>query len=853
MKQAKQIKNKQFSFKEWCSTNRLYLLSFFIPFITMMIIFAGNEIFPFGDRSFLHIDMYHQYFPFLTEFYHKMKEGDSLFYSWNTGIGSNFVALYAYYLASPINWLCFLCKEKYLMEFMSYLVVIKIGLCGFSFAYYTSKHFKSNSLSIAFFGCFYAMSGYMAAYNWNVMWLDCILLAPIIILGLEYLVTEGKYKLYCISLAVAILSNYYLCIMICIYLVLYFLLVLLPDAQDKIKACFRFAVFSLLAGGMAALLLIPEVAALQLSKFSSADFPNTIKSYFSIFDILARHCADVAIETGLDHWPNLYCSVAVMVLFPIYITCKNIRTKEKLGKITLLAFMLISFTNNALTFLWHGFNYPDSLPCRQSFLYIFLLLTVCFEAFMHIKETSKAEVSRVFFGVIIFIILCQKLITDEAFTDRTFLISACFLIIYALLIHKYRDYEKTPNYLIFITVLIIILESGANMILTSVPTVSRTNYLANYNTFHTLMERNIQDNPDEFYRFEKDLRVTNNDGMLQDYPSSSLFSSTTNGLVNNFYNEYGLKNSKVFYSYEGATPFTSALLSTKYFYSKDDSLEDSLYQKIDTENEISLYENTYSLPLGFVIYPQGENEAALIEDETTAFAVIRGENKDEEEEALNPVESQNKLALQLGAKGNLFDEISAENNVSSASVYVPYDAHIYGYCDTKKITTLKASSTNDSLTFKKMKNKRIIDLGYQYGGDTIQLSAEEQESLNLSAYVFHEDVFADLMNTLGQSTMTIDNFKSTKIDSHITATNDGYLVLSIPYDPGFTVLIDGQEVETELFKEMMIAVPVTPGEHSVTIHYYPQGLTLGIIISCVSIAIFLLIVFYPQIKKRLKK
>ena len=834
--------------------NQLYLLSFFIPFITMMIIFAGNLIFPFGDRSFLHIDMYHQYFPFLTEFFHKLRSGDSLFYSWNTGIGSNFVALYAYYLASPINWLCILCPEKYLMEFMSYLIVIKVGLCGFTFAYYTSKHFHTKNLSIAFFGCFYAMSGYMAAYNWNVMWLDCIVLAPIIILGLELLVNEGKYKLYCISLAVAILSNYYLCIMICIFLVLYFLMVLLPNGNDKLKACYRFSIFSLLAGGMAAMLLIPEVAALQLSKFSSADFPTTVKTYFSVFDVLARHCTDVAIETGLDHWPNLYCSVAVMFLFPIYITCKNIPTNIKIGKLSLLVFMLISFVNNTLNFIWHGMNYPDSLPCRQSFLYIFLLLTVCFEAFMHIKETSKAEISRVFLGVLIFIILCQKLVTDDAFTDRTFLLTTCFLIIYSLLIHKYRDFTTTPKVLIFIGILVIVIESGTNMLLTSVPTVSRTNYFTNYNSYHTLQKRQSANDDGKFYRYEKDVRVTNNDAMLQNYPSSSLFSSTSNGLVNAFYDKYGLKNSKVFYSYEGATPFTSALLSTRYLFSKDSSLNDSLIKKIDTENDISLYENTYSLPLGFMIYPGKQEEKELIEDEETAFSIIRGDiSAINDDDMLNPVERQNLLAVQLGATGNLYDEISVEENLSSATISVPFDSHIYGYCNTTKITALSAFCDDNDMTFKKMKNKRIIDLGYQKGGSTISLNAEEDEDLNLSAYVFHEDVFADLMNKLNQDTMDIKSFHSTKIKSQITASKDGYLILSIPYDPGFKITIDGKETKAELFKEMMVAVPVTTGTHDITIHYYPQGLNLGIIISFTSLAIFILIIFFPKIKNRKRR
>jgi len=114
----------------------LYLLSFLVPALIMLVIFVIQQIYPFGERSFLHIDMYHQYFPFLVEFYHKLRNGESLFYSWNTGIGSNFLALYVYYLASTANWLCILVPERFLMEFLSYMVIIKIGLCGLTFSYY---------------------------------------------------------------------------------------------------------------------------------------------------------------------------------------------------------------------------------------------------------------------------------------------------------------------------------------------------------------------------------------------------------------------------------------------------------------------------------------------------------------------------------------------------------------------------------------------------------------------------------------------------------------------------------------------------------------------------------------------
>ena len=84
-----------------------FLLSFFIPVIIMIGIFIQRKIFPFGDNSFLRTDMYHQYAPFMNEFMEKIKHGGSLSYSWNIGMGSNFIALYAYYLASPANWLAF--------------------------------------------------------------------------------------------------------------------------------------------------------------------------------------------------------------------------------------------------------------------------------------------------------------------------------------------------------------------------------------------------------------------------------------------------------------------------------------------------------------------------------------------------------------------------------------------------------------------------------------------------------------------------------------------------------------------------------------------------------------------------
>ena len=100
------------------------LIAFFVPVLVMICIFVQRGIFPFGERCFLRTDMYHQYAPFFSEFQYKLTHGGSLLYSWDVGMGVNFSALYAYYLASPVNWLLFLCPKGLVIEFMTYQIVI---------------------------------------------------------------------------------------------------------------------------------------------------------------------------------------------------------------------------------------------------------------------------------------------------------------------------------------------------------------------------------------------------------------------------------------------------------------------------------------------------------------------------------------------------------------------------------------------------------------------------------------------------------------------------------------------------------------------------------------------------------
>ena len=200
----------------------------------LILIFAYRGIFPFGQESFLRTDMYHQYAPFFSEFRHKLLSGESLLYSWDVGMGVNFAALYAYYLASPFNWLLLLCPSSLIIEFMTYMIVFKSGLAGLSMAWYLKKHTGSQKFGACYFGVFYALSGYMAAYSWNIMWLDCIVLLPLILHYLERLVRE-KGLFYCLMLGLSILSNYYISIMICLFMVIYYVALLFLEKSTGME------------------------------------------------------------------------------------------------------------------------------------------------------------------------------------------------------------------------------------------------------------------------------------------------------------------------------------------------------------------------------------------------------------------------------------------------------------------------------------------------------------------------------------------------------------------------------------------------------------------------------------------
>ena len=810
--------------------------AFLIPVVIMLIIFVQRGIFPFGEETFLRTDMYHQYAPFFSEFQYKLKSGGSLLYSWDVGMGVNFSALYAYYLASPFNWLLILCPKNLVIEFMTYQIVLKIGLCGLTMAYYLRKHCRTNDFGVAFFGIFYALSGYMAAYSWNIMWLDCIILFPLIVLGLERLVKDGKGILYCLTLGMSILSNYYISIMTCIFMVLYFIALLVLDEdmhwEKFIGRGFQFAVYSLLAGGLSAVVLLPEVFALQMTASGDVSFPKTFSQYFPIFDMIARHIGNVETEIGLDHWPNVYCGVAVLMFFILYLLCKKISAKEKAVYCVMLLFFFASFSFNVLNFIWHGFHYPNSLPCRQSYIYIFLVLFACYRAYMYLKETPWKHVTAAFAGSVVFVLMAQKLVTEDHFHFIVYYVAILFLALYLGAIALYQRGRRYYFPALFYALAVVSIEAAVNTAVTSVTTTSRTAYTDDNAAAEKLVD-SVQPN-DSFFRMEKVTRKTKNDGAWMHFPSVSLFSSTANADLSALFKKLGCESSTNAYSITGSTPLVDALFSVKYGIYSEKPDDTSLRTVIGEQDGVWLYQNNYTLPVGFYVEPDFESRWNL--------------------ETGNPADVQNSLADALGAEQvmNLVLDTSTEG--SDLTFYPETSGEYYAYVGNKKIEKVTATTWKGTKTFTNVDRGYLLELGYCVAGEAVTLTAEDsKEEMWADVYRFSENGLGSIAAKLSAHPWSLTSWTDTSLEGMISCDQEGWMFTSIPYDEGWKILVDGKEQKPEKILDSFVGIWLSAGSHTVAMEYTPKGLIPGALISGGSAVLLALIALGGWLLRRYRE
>lgn len=893
--------------------NNYLLLAFAIPFFGMLLVMAISRYRPFGDYSMLYSDMYHQYYPFFAAYRRMLLSGDSLLYSWNVGMGMDYLGLIAYYLASPLNLFSILVPERFLLSFFSLLLPLRLGLASLFFAIFLKEIFEKYDLSIAVFASFYGLCAWALAFQWNIMWLDTFALLPLVVLGEIRLVRDRKFLLYTLTLFLSVFSNYYIGLFTCIFVALVFFCYEFCRFRSWKRLCGDFiciACFSLIAIGLTAILTVPAFFALQTTQSSVNKFPHGFKlniasssTFLGLIDAMRQVIGNSGggIEPSFkEGLPNLYCGVGTIILVFLYLISEQVSWKDKVCAVFLLLFFNVSFIIRQLDYIWHGFHFTNMIPYRFSFLYSFVMLYMAYRAWTLRRSFDSLEVIAAGF-LSAAVLTCATALTHTehlelfsfSFNIPVFIVyNVPFLLLFlgALLFSTRRTVPKGDSLeeklkLLRARTLRRRYASRAFLAITGLELAATLlafglyfpgTYVSNYpkgTEEAASMIRYMKERESDtlFYRAETTHSQTLNDGALNNYNGISTFTSSANVRTTEFMEAlgYGAKNTYNRYCYEEASPVANLFLDLKYMIERDGRhRQSSMFYDVHHFGNVHLLKNEAYLPLGFLA------ESALAEvdfnDSTFPFAF------------------QNRLfAAATGLDGEIWHRVQGNNLELLPDRVSITDQNTNGYCqysnaeggsnvvycytideagfacihvNLPKRNTIHIRVNGDELYRETISLPQMFAVSDVRSGDVVEIQVEttagESGTMSVALCTLNNDLFWKGYQKLNASTLKLTKFSNTSVQGTIECDRDGLLYTSIPQNGNWHAAVDGEEAQITLVGDCMIALPMAVGSHTVQLSYQNDAFSIGWKISllcAVSLATAVQLIYKPDWKKLLKR
>lgn len=858
-----------------------YLLwSFLIPFLIMGVAFAVAGIAPFGNKQILVVDLWHQYYPFLVSLQNKLQSGGSLFWTWDVGMGVNFFALMSYYLASPLNFLTVFIPQSILTEFLAFSVVFKIGIAGLSFAIFLRYTFKINNWSLVMFSPMYALCSFLMGYYWNVIWLDTVAILPLVVTGTVALMREGKFKLYIVSLALSVLVNYYIGLFTCIFVLLCYIgynICMWDGFKKFIKRFGRIALSTLVALAITAILTLPAFFALQNTYSTTSTFPKTYAiniggsndlegTLIAIQKVISNSIAFVE-PTSKEGLPNIYCTYAAMFLGLLSLLSGKIKKREKVFNVFMLVFFIMSFIIRQLDYIWHGFHFTNMLPYRFSFLFSFVLVTMAFRAYSHMAFFNKWDVMLAGILALIPIILAIGVQETLPIVLTVVILAALFIIVYLFTTRKIS--RKTMNGMLSIFLVVEFIASAA-LGINAVGVTTKDGYPREGESVSKLLNQieEKESGTNEFFRTEMTTTQTLNDGALNGYNGISLFDSMANVNISSFAENTGLTGRKSGnrYSYRESSPVTNLLFNLKYLIARDGKYNNTLYmEEIAQEGNVKLMENTAYLPIGFMAnedmlkYEVDKTVDNPIENQNEIFSYATG--IDEDVFTILNVVSQGHTDYAVFPVNKTSDyKYSFSTNNSAVAPHLKYnyempeDGMVCFYANITNADSLTLYVNDESQGSFDISKAYVACGGVFKKGDKISLYVDLDEGASGTATVvcgyFNQDVFDEGYEILSQNTLETTSYTDSSIEGTITVDEDGLFYTSIPYEEGWRVWVDGEEVEITPVGNAMLAFSLSEGTHTVKMSFIPKGFWPGLLIFIGGVAVFIIMCLVAWITGR---
>ncbi len=386
-----------------------------------------------------------------------------------------------------------------------------------------------------------------------------------------------------------------------------------------------------------------------------------------------------------------------------------------------------------------------------------------------------------------------------------------------------------------------------------------------------------------------------NEPMAFGFNGISHSTSTLNASIIKMLGKMGYASQSHWTKYLGGTAVSDALLGIKYVITKNDKLDTNLYtlaaegdewyQYIPTKNKIYAMQNTKALSIAYGVSPNVIDDMAGFND-PPYYTAMQLQN-----------DLINSMLSDVMSSPNVFKGIYA--SVSSEGCSHSVFTHSHKYTDANGqpqaadnkyyaiedktdnagtfIFTFDAKADGDiymhlpGVFFSEMTNDCDIYVNGSYLGDYFTNETwtvtnigtfEKGETVRVelrfkggklyvsraSTYLFYYIDYEALnraFDELSYASMYVEEHGNDYLKGTIELPKGQELIFTtIPYDEGWKVYIDGEQVEYTKALDSLIAVPSTEGFHEIEFVYRPNGAVYGGLLSVLAIAAFLLLILW---------
>ena len=864
----------------------LYLLwAFLIPFVLLFCIYLSRGVYPFGNGSVLILDLNGQYVYFFAELRNKLLHGGSLLYSWSRSLGGEFLGIFAYYLSSPFSLITCLFPESHITEALLLMFMLKAGACGFSMALYLHVSHKGRKLGAVVFSTLYALCSYAIVMAHNTMWIDELIYLPLLALGIERMIKKKDFVLYVAVLALSAMSNFYIGYMMCIFSFFYFFYYYfaksgngennpLGERRHLVRSLVRMLIFSIIALEIAAVMLYPAYISLSYGKTTFQSPSYELKTNFDLLDFFIKMMPTAYDTVRPDGLPFIACGSLTLLLMPMFFFARKPSGREKLAAAGFIAVFAVSMSLSLPDLVWHGFQTPNWLNYRYAFMLIFFFITLAYRAFSELRELEIRWLLPVVFALVALIAIAQKVCDYEWLSDIYVIwITLGLLAVSVFCIWAMRSRAMTRTAPLLLVAAVCIETVGVGIFLEhrmngDVVFSSRSSYV-DYNKKYGSMVKALKNYDSEhygslFYRMENTGHRTVCDPMALGEYGISNSSSLLNAAVIDTLGDLGYASHSHWSQYKGQTPVADSLLGIRYIA---DSADESAYGYTrileDADNGLYGYENTNALSL---FYGVSDTLTELDLDEqhysvdpftkmNEIITAMLGEDKTVE--VWKPIKAtldlSNVRESTIKESGDYPRHEKFVHESAGRSAKLTYS--FYGAGEDNPIFCVFPSvygssgqlsyNNADLVKYKKEAVEHTIALGAlpSDAQATVSVTLTEDEPfyfvVNIRSFWYLDTaLWEQVAARLAENNGSITRFSDTRVEGTVTVPENGMVFTSIPQDSGWSVWVDGEQVQTETVLGSLIAFRAAPGEHTVRLRYLPSCAVYGGIISVAGVVTF---------------